>query len=212
MTVVTLSREYGAGGLMVGRAIADALGADFLDSKLVEEVAQRMSCSEEIVRRWDERAEGLILRLLRALRSAHPEFATPGPVGAEYLAGEPPPDRVLSMIEEVMREEARGRDAVIVGRGGFFVLRDWPGVLHVRLIAGIEDRAARLAENNGWTLEEARDRIDRADRERAAYLKHHFGVDWRDPRHFALILNTSMISYESAVDLVVRAAQGIERG
>ena len=90
MPIVTLSREYGSGGLRIGRRVAELLEVDFVDAILVEEVARRLQITEEAVRRWDERREGVVLRLLRAIRAAHPEYAAGNlmPEAAE-TAGDP---------------------------------------------------------------------------------------------------------------------------
>lgn len=206
MPVITLSREYGAGGLTVGRRVADLLGADFLDSELTEEVARRLRMPEETVRRWDERKEGLILRLLRALQSAHPEYATGAPLAANPLAAVPESDRVHAAVEEVIREAGRSAFAVIVGRGAAFVLRGWPGMLHVRLVAGREARLRRVIERTGLEPDEAARRLETADRERREYLKHHYGVDWSDPLHYSMVLNTEALDCETAARIIVLAA------
>lgn len=200
MPIVTISREYGSGGFAFGRSLAAHLGADFADRSLVEEVSRRMRCPTEAVERWDERSESLILRLLRAMQSANPESVAPGPATAEIYAEAPSPERVAATVREVILEEARSGNAVVLGRGGAFILRDRNGSLHVRLVADRLDRAGRIAERYSLSHEDAALRVDQADRERSRYIKHNFGADWRDPANYDVVFNTSRIAIEDAVE------------
>lgn len=200
--VVTVSREFGSGGKAFGGALAESLGWEYVDSRLVNEVSQRMHCSEEVVEQWDERGEGIILRLLRALQAAHPEAVVPGPVSPAMIGSDPSPERVAAVVREIVREEARRGNAVIVGRGGAWVLAKEPDVMHIRLVADRSDRLARIADRLSLSREEADKLVEQTDRERTAYLKHHFGSEWHDPHHFHLTINTSFIEIERAAKIV----------
>jgi CMP/dCMP kinase len=206
--VVTVSREFGSGGRVFGRLLAERLGWDYLDSRLVDEVANRMRCPEELVQRWEERGEGIILRLLRALQASHPEAQAPDPIHPPFPPGDFLPERVTAMVAEVIREEGRRGHAVIVGRGAAWLLGPDPGCFHVRLVGDREDRIARIAERLSLGRDDATRLVDRTDRDRASYLKHEFGVDWRDPHHFHLVINTSRTPAETAVTLVEPHVRG----
>lgn len=203
MPVVTLSREYGAGGLVVGRRVAERLGIDFLDAALISEVSRRLRVSEEAVQRWDERREGIILRLLKSMQASHPDYA-PLPPMPQEMAGVPPDsDAVMRVTSEVIEEAARTNRAVIVGRGGVVLLAGRPEVVHVRLVAPRPFRIRRMAVLAGTDEAAAAKEVESADRERTAYLKHHFGNDCQDPRLFALVINTEEVPLEMAADLIV---------
>jgi len=206
MPIVTISREYGAGGLTIGCRVAESLGAELIDSVLVEEVARRLRIPEEQARRWDERREGVALRLLRSMRAAHPEYAA-GSAAPEVLAGATDPDEIERVVREVILEQARGGNAVIVGRGAAFLLPHGPGTHHFRVIAPRDWRLARVQEEGEDPQEVARN-VDRYDRERAAYVRHHFGCDPGDPLHYCLVLNTGRLGIEAAARLVEDIARG----
>lgn len=200
--IVTVSREYGSGGREFGLTLANRLGWDSVDSRIVDEVARRMQCPEDVVERWDERAEGMILRLLRTLQSAHPEMVAPGPVAPPFVSGDPSPERLLATVREVIREEARSGKSVIVGRGATWILQTQPDCLHIRLVAAKEDRVRRIASRFALSQEDALKKLEQIDRERSTYLKQNFGIDWRDPLHFALVVNTSLVPVPKAVEIV----------
>jgi cytidylate kinase len=212
MAVVTISREYGAGGLVVGRRLAELLEADFMDSALMAEVARRLRLAEETVHRLDERREGIVLRLLRAMRSSYPEYTPLPPTEEEIRAAEPDPEAIADVVAEVIREAARSGRAVIVGRGAARVLADWPGVLHLRLVAARETRVRRVAARDGVDEITAARLVDAADRDRSAYLKHHFGDDGRDPVLYHAVINTERVGLDAAALIIARMVTLAEGG
>ena len=203
---LTISREYGAGGFEVGHEISSRLGVELLDRALVEEVSRRLRCTADVVDQWDERGETMILRLLRALRSAHPEYASPAALAPDVAGSDPHPERIVTVIQEVIREAARLRRSVILGRGGAFILRDWPGVFSVRLVACREDRIRHIGERLGLSHAEATRKTDQADRERRAYIKQYYNADLADSTNFALTLNTSMLARDAIVETILRTS------
>src|SRR5438094_9737916 len=86
MPVITIGRQFGAGGATVGRMLADQLKADFLDSNIIDEVARRLQLPKEEVEAEDEQPGSLLARVLVALGSASSEPLMP----AEAAAWTPP--------------------------------------------------------------------------------------------------------------------------
>ncbi len=210
MPVITISREYGAGGLQIGRRVAERLGLDFVDSLLIAETARRLQLPEETVRRWDERGEGLLLRVLRAMRTAHPEYAS-GTAWPEADDGATEPAQIVRVTREIIEEVGRAGNAVIVGRGAAFILPAGPQTSHVRIIAPRETRIRRLLEAGG-SEEEVTRTLDRVDRERRNAVRLRFGVDAEDPRHYCLVINTGCLSIAAAADLLVEFAGAAQPG
>lgn len=207
MPVVTLSREYGAGGLVVGQRVAELLPADLYDSMLIAEVAWRLQLPEETVERLDERREGIVLRLLRAMQTTHPEYAALPPLTDDLLRGGSDPEAVARVVAEVVEEAARTDRAVVVGRGSVMILAEWPGVVHVRLVAPRDVRIRRVAARAGTDEAAAARQVDAADKERTGYLKHLFGEDGRDPLRYSLVVNTATVEFEAAAQLIVQLVQ-----
>jgi cytidylate kinase len=206
MPVITISREYGAGGLRIGRRVAERLGLAFVDALLIEETARRLRVAEDAVRRWDERGEGFLLGVLRSMRTAHPEYAS-GSAWPDAEEGTADPERISCVTREIIEEVGRAGSAVIVGRGGAFILQAGEGVHHFRIVAPRAQRIRWLVESGGSEDEVARN-LDRVDRERLAFVRRRFGVDARDAGHYCLVVNTGCLSCESAADLLVGIAGG----
>jgi cytidylate kinase len=210
VAVVTITRLYGAGGADVGKMVSERLGWNLLDRQLIDEVAARLRVPETEVAERDEQPSSFLDSLLLALGSTSIEFAAAGDVPAwtppfETQAGDTR-HAVVRLTQEVIREAARG-DAVIVGRGSSYILRDHPQALHVFLIAPTDFRVGVVQERSGLSEEEARRRLKETDANRAAAIKQLYGHDWAQPSHYDLVLNTGRLGFGLAADLVVAAAR-----
>jgi len=209
--VITIGRMYGAGGETVGGLVAERLGAELVDSKIFEEVAQRLELPPDEVEKHEEVPGSFMNRVLQALGTASIEFAAP----PEATAWTPPytdltPDTrkaVLQITQEVIREAARTGNAVIVGRGAAYILRDEPRALHVFLRGSERDRIAALRQSFGFSEEEARSRIKRVDANRRAYVRQVYNHDWLDASHYHLVLDTGWLGYERSAAAIVAAVR-----
>src|SRR5260221_7592984 len=142
MPVITIAREFGAGGETVGHMLADRLNLEYLDSKIVDEVARRLKVPTDVVETYDEKTGGLLDRLLRQLATV--DFTTPQDVAAWTpphgdLTWDPRKS-VLAMTQEIIRRQAATGNGVIVGRGAAYVLMDSPDFLRVFLRAPFDAR------------------------------------------------------------------------
>src|SRR5436305_14056178 len=151
MPVITVGRQFGAGGATVGRMLADRLKADFLDSRIIDEVARRLQLPKEEVEAEDEQPGSLLARLLVALGSASTEPLIPAEAGAAWTPPNSAPTfdtrkAILQITQHVIQEAARSGDVVIVGRGGAYLLRDHADALHVFLRAAEGVRVKAIME------------------------------------------------------------------
>ena len=208
MPVITIGRQFGAGGATVGRMLATRLKLDFLDSGIIDEVARRLQLPKEEVEAEDEQPGSLLARLLVALGSASTEPLIP----AEAAAWTPPNaaptfdtrKAVLQITQHVIAEAARAGNVVIVGRGGAYILRDSPDALHVFLRASEAVRVkAIMARFELSSEEEARKRLKQTDENWTAYIRQVYGHDRNHPAHYDLVLDTGRLGYEGAVEVIV---------
>ena len=202
MPIVTISRQFGAGGSSVAGLVASELGAEVVDKKLIEEVARRLSIRPSDVEAEDERPRTLLERLVRSFSVLEPGF------GMGWTPPYPDPlydsrKDIIHLTENVIREVAEGGNGVIVGRGAGFVLRDRPGVYRVFLRAPDDARVKTLMAREGFSDAEARRKMHETDSNRAAYIKQLYGHDWCDVDEYDMILNTGRISYETAAQMIL---------
>jgi len=212
MPVITIGRMYGAGGETVGSMVAARLGAELVDRKFFEEVARRLEIPPDEVERHEEVPGSFLSRVLQALGTASIEFAAP----PEATAWTPPYSdptydtrkAVLQITQELIREAGRTGNAVIVGRGACYLLKDHPRATHVFLRGSERDRANALREAFGWREEEAKRRIKQADANRRAYVRQLYNHDWLDPAHYHVVLDTGRLGYERSAASIIAAAEG----
>ncbi len=200
MPVVTIAREFGAGGLDVASRVAHDLGATVVDRCLIDDVARRASLPADQVAADDEHARSMLDRLARAFV----------PLGESVggWAGEPSDlldyhARIVAFTRAALDEFARLGNAVIVGRGGAAALRDRESACHVFLWAPEPDRVRTIQERLGCDAATARHEIHRIDASRAAYVREVYGVDWRDRSLYDLILNTGRLGHAGAAAAIL---------
>ncbi|MGZ6313323.1 MAG: cytidylate kinase-like family protein [Candidatus Limnocylindrales bacterium] len=217
MPLVTLSRTFGSGGGAVGRALAERLGAEYLDREVVARVAARSGIPEAEAEGYDERLPSLWQRLAAVLATSSPE-AVVAPIPGQLLAGPAMGERLFAITRAVIEEAAATGNAVIVGRGGGWMLTGRPDLLRVQIHAPLDDRVrylrARVEDAPGDTRPDASDRelLDlcrSVDRARAAYVRSHFDVDWMDLRHYDMVLDTGRLGLGRCVDLIELAARDL---
>ena len=212
MPVITIGRQFGAGGTTVGELLARRLKIDLLESRIIDEVAERLRLPKEEVEAEDEQPGSLLARLLVALGSASTEPMLP----PEQPAWSPPNSdptfdtrkAVLQITQHVIEEAARAGNVVIVGRGGAYILREFPGALHVFLRASAADRIKTVMARFKITSEdEARKRIKSTDENWTAYIRQVYGHDRNLPAHYDMVLDTGTLGYEGTVDVIVTAIE-----
>jgi CMP/dCMP kinase len=208
MPVVTISRQYGAGGSSVAGIVAAALGAEVVDKKLIEEVARRLSIEPGDVEAEDEHPRTLLERLVRSFSTLEPGM------GAGWTPPYPDPlfdprKEIIKLTEQVIHEVANRGNVVIVGRGAGFVLRDVPGVFRVFLRAPEAVRVRVLIDRLGVASGDAKRKMHETDSNRAAYIHQLYGHDWCDPDEYDLIMNTSRLGYQAAAEMILRGVSAV---
>jgi cytidylate kinase len=211
MPVVTIGRQFGAGGEPVGRLVAQRLNADLLDNQIMTEVARRLELPADEVAAQDENPGSLLNRLLTALGSASVDFSVPPEVAAwtpPYADPAFDPRRaILNLTQQVIREAARSGNVVIVGRGAGYLLRDQAGVTSVFLRADEKVRLKTVMDTFGLDEEAARRRIKHTDANRSAYVRQVYGHDWMHPAHYDLVLDSGRLGYEVCAEVIIAAAR-----
>ncbi len=201
MPVMTVSRQYGSLGDEIGNDVAGRLGLRLVDQDIITMVAKRLGVSPSSVTGHDERDTGLVSELVRTMRRLYPATIAPTPVESDEV------DEAAyrQVIRQVIWEVAREDDAVIIGRGGPFVLESHPDVLHVLVIAPLNVRIERVMVEDGLNHEAALQRIKEVDAARGRYVRHFYRTNWLDVAHYDLVINTGHFSELHSTSLICSA-------
>jgi cytidylate kinase len=207
MPVITIAREFGAGGETVGHMLAERLDIEYLDGKIVDEVARRLKVPTDVVESYDEKTGSVLDRLLRQLATV--DFSTPQDVAAwtpphGELAWDPMKS-VLAMTQEIIRRQAATGNGVIVGRGAAFILLDQPDVLRVFLRAPFDYRVTAIADFRKINEEAARKFLKERDANSAAYIRQVYGHDWHGANHYDLVIDAARLGHMRATEVILAA-------
>lgn len=200
---VTLSRQLGSGGFHVGCLVSRELGFRYVDREVLSRAANYLGTSEERIEGIEERPSGLFERILEAFT-----LGTPEAVGLPLL--KPPVyERDLFDLEcGIIRGIVDRCDAVIVGRGGFYALRDHPRVVRVFLHAPRDFRVRRIMEKlNLSSFDEAAAVVDESDRNRSRFIRDMTGFHWSDARNYHLSIDTGTIDFETCTGMIVNVVR-----
>lgn len=205
MAVVTITRQFGAGGSAVASRVADTLGWTLIDNQFVEAVAERAGLPVEAVARREERSPSLMERLVRALASGSPETLVPGAAPA----GDPEEDVIVKQAERVISEAAQHGRVVLVGRGAqAFLAGAMEGeALHTYVVAPRDIRIRTVMGRLGMSAPEAEAEMDSTDAARDRYVERHYGRARQDPVNYHLVLNTGWLGEDGAAQVVVAAVR-----
>lgn len=209
MPIITISRQFGAAGRPVGQELARRFGAELLDREIVAAVAERAGIPHEEAEGYDEQLPSLWQRVAAALATFSPDPAMP-PLPADLLPAEAVHERLAGLTRTIILEAAERGNAVILGRGGVFILgRRRPDALHVQLHGSLDERVRALVSRveevpPDTRPDEAslRELCRTMDARRAAYIRRLFGADWQDPAHYDLSIDAGRLDVGTIADLI----------
>jgi cytidylate kinase len=190
MNVLTVSREYGAGGADVARRLAEMLGWELLDRELLHQAAEVEHVPDAELERLDEKALSV----------------------ADRFKLRPPHQKYFHGLTAAARQAASRGNVVLVGRGARQLLDEMPGAFHLRLVAPRAWRVRRMATQEGWTAEQALARCLEVDRTRDRFNRYFFGASVAQPEQYDLVVNTGRVPLEDVVACVAALVRGEATG
>ncbi|HTS35651.1 MAG TPA: cytidylate kinase-like family protein [Candidatus Solibacter sp.] len=202
--LVTIEREYGCGGAPIAAELADHLHWKLWDHLLTEEIARIANVDCSAVMSCDERVDGTLRRLAKAFWRGSYERGSA--LGHHVFDT----DRMMSLMQDIMDSIGREGNAVVVGRGAPYFLRENPCAFHVFLYAPRAEKVRRLM-GEGHTEEEAEDLVESVDNERRAYVKHYFNADWPTRSLYHLMVNTA-VGNEAVIQTILQTMRTVAGG
>lgn len=178
MAVITICRQYGTGGINIGRKIAENLSYRFM--YLDELIA---ACKERGLNIDLERIEGRPPKLIERLFVLDRK-------------------KVRDTIKDVMKNAAQGDNVVIGGWGGQVLLSDHPGAVHLRIVGSNESRIRHIMDSAGVPHSQAEDIVAKTNRDQGLFSEFFFNVDFADPKLYHAVLNIDHLSPDEICEMV----------
>ena len=181
MAIVTISRQIGSLGDEIAKALADKLGYEYMEKSKISEVLTKLGFSVSDVEIYDEKKPSI----WRTLSIQNKRFS--------------------HLIRAAVYELASNENVIIGDRGGQAILKNFPGTLHIRVVAPHTTRLSRLVDQMGCDENKAEQIIRRNDRDSSGYISTHFAANWDDQDLYDLVINTRSMSLDTAVAMITCA-------
>jgi len=201
---ITVEREYGSGGALIARRLAEHLGWKLWDEELTAEIARIAKVDHKAARLCDERMDPLIYRLFRVFARGSYERALPVEGVSRFDA-----DQMVAMLQEVIEDVASRGNCVIVGRGAPYILRNHSDAFHVFIYAPRDEKIRRI-KTLGKTEKEAAQLVTEVDAERASFIRHYFGAEWPCRALYNAMIN-SKFGDEYVIEMILQHVDALEK-
>ena len=197
MAVITVSRQFGAGGLTLSQNIAKKLDYTFIDNELIQLVAEKAQVSKDWVHSVEKEAGGKLHQFINRLMPK-------GVVGRilDDQRGYIDEDIYIDLLRQIIQQIAAEGNCIILGRGGQYILKDYPDTFHILLIAEREYRLRFIEAKYKLKRQVAEQVIAAEDRRRINLYRKFDKSDYDLPGHYHLTLNMSKLSLDTATQLV----------
>ncbi|MBN1868385.1 cytidylate kinase-like family protein [Candidatus Sumerlaeota bacterium] len=192
---IALCAEFGCGARRVCNLLHRQSGYEIYGYRLIDKIAENMHARRMLIDRLDQRRRSYIRNLIEGLLSGrHID-------GTEYFRH----------LVQVLRVFILEGGCILLGRGATFIVEPGAGI-RVSLVAPRQQRIQNLMDYYRIGSDEAEERIETSDRERAEFSQAYFGADAHDPNHYDLTVNMERVSPETAATVIVRALEVMSTG
>lgn len=195
--VITIDRQYGSGGRIVGKKLSEKLGIPFYDEEILTMASEESAVGEQLFRLNDEKAGNkLIYRAIGGLKSSLQKPSIDDDIAS--------PENLFRFQSVVIRKVAAERSCIIMGRCADYVLEaeGMENLIRLFVYSDIPTGIRRVMEVDGVDAREALKRVNHISRERRDYYKYYTGKDWEDMANYDLPINTTRISLDQVVELI----------
>ena len=206
MAVITISRQFGAGGITFGKMVADSLGYTFADSDIIQRVAKEANVSTNWVESFEKEAGSKLSRFVSSMVSKRLLDRVLGDERG-YLDEKIYLDYLVLIIAQFADEG----DVVILGRGSQYILNDHPDAIHILLVDEMENRIQFMMRQYDLARKKAERMIESEDTRRFNLYKRLGKSDFENPMLYHMVLNMGRLDFAMATEMVKSAVSRREK-
>lgn len=189
--IITIAREYGSGGHLLGEMLSKELGIKLYDKEFIHLVAEKSGINEQYIKKNEQSIPSFWLKCILGKNSE------------QSLERSLSSDDVLFVAEsKIIQELAEKGPCIIVGRCADFVLRDYSNLIKVFCYSDLKSACVRCVQEYGISEEKAESEIKRINHNRIAHYEYYTGEKWGEPHHYNLMINTGSIDLSVACNLI----------
>lgn len=189
--IITIAREYGSGGHLLGEMLSKELGIKLYDKEFIHLVAEKSGINEQYIKKNEQSIPSFWLKCILGKNSE------------QSLERSLSSDDVLFVAEsKIIQELAEKGPCIIVGRCADCVLRDYSNLIKVFCYSDLKSACVRCVQEYGVSEEKAESEIKRINHNRIAHYEYYTGEKWGEPHHYNLMINTGSIDLSVACNLI----------
>lgn len=192
--IVTIGRQFGSGGRIIGKKLAGLLGIAYYDKELINMASKESGICGEFFEKADEKTSGSLLKALAMGFSMNNAIFQSN----DYLSNE----SLFQIQSDVIRKVAAGQSCVLVGRCADYILRDDKDCVNIFISATLEDRICRAMEYNHIEEKDAVEFLRKADKSRASYYNYYTDKIWGAAESYDLCVNSSRYGLDRTTEFI----------
>jgi len=197
MAVITISRQFGAGGRTLGKMISDELKYKFLDDVIILEITKEAKVSTSTVKSIERIAGGKLSSLFSGLLNRDYMDKIVG-TDKGYLDEQ----GYIKALNKVIKDLAKQDNIVLMGRGGQYILSDFENAYHFLLVSDMKHRVEFIQQYYDLDPAKAEKAVNIGEKKRTILFKKMHHKNYNSSSHYHLTLNMSMMSLETAMKTI----------
>jgi cytidylate kinase len=203
MSVITISRQFGAGGLTLGKKLTENLAYTLIDEEIIKLISKKAKVSQDWVHAIEKEAGGKLHKFINRL--------VPKGLVDRILddqRGYIDEEIYVHLLDQIIRQLADKDNCIIIGRGGQYILKDRPDTVHILLIADKEDRIRFMETHYDLEPSQAMQVVSAEDKRRINLYRKFDKSDYDQPAHYHFTLNMSRLSLDDAAVIICQYVAG----
>jgi cytidylate kinase len=199
MAVITISRQFGAGGKTLGKRVAETLGYTFADEDIIQMIAEKAKVSPGWVESVEKEAGGRLSRIVNRMVSK-PLVDKVLKDERGYIDEQIYIDYLVILINQMAEED----NVVFLDRGSQYILNDLPEAYHILMINTLENRIQFMMDHYDMSAKRAAQVVKNEERRRINLYRKIGKQDYDQPELYHLVINMARIDLDGAADLIIR--------
>lgn len=200
-TLITIGRQFGSCGRIIGEKVAEKLGIPCYDKQLVKRAAKESGLWEDLLDQMDEKPSNSFLYSI--VMDPYAYSYSFDKQGYSMNLNQKAFMATYTTVEKLAGEGP----GVFIGRCADYILRDVPGVLKVFIYAPMEIRIRTVMERFGLSEKHAKDQIQKEDKARASYYNYYTSNKWGKMESYDISINSSILGPDGTADLIIETSE-----
>ncbi len=200
-TIITIGRQFGSNGRMIGEKLAELMGVKCYDKQLIKEAAKQSGLWEDFLDNMDEKPTSSFLYSVVMDPYSYMSFDNNTNYGMNLN------QKAFMATYETIKSIADRESCVIIGRCSNYVLREYEKVLSAFIYAPLEVRIDTVMKRFNLNEKQARDQIAKEDKARASYFNYYTSYKWGKNESYDLLIDSSLLGPEGTAELLLDVAK-----